>query len=148
MDEFERRAILEEAWANVADLEQRRAALADAPQQDPLSEDALQRWRDQRPPPAPPRPRSEPSEAELMRQRSEQWEQWAQAIVKEHLDAERALMTEAIGEALATIRHQLREEIAKQIGELRGDFTLARAHDDGKVLDLPSPLLRRRNDTA
>ena len=42
----------------------------------------------------------------------------------------------------------MREHIAAEIGKLRAELTIAKAHESGKLVDLPNPLVRKRNDGA
>jgi hypothetical protein len=55
---------------------------------------------------------------------------------------------EVIGIVLAEERERMREEITEAVGELRAELTIARAHEAGRVIDMPSPLLRKRGGTA
>jgi hypothetical protein len=52
-------------------------------------------------------------------------------------------MIQSMGQALGEIRAQLRDEIRAAVGELRAELAIARAHDSGKVVDLPNPLGKR-----
>jgi hypothetical protein len=141
MDAAERKRIIGESWETLEGLERRAAEAAREPPRDPEAEDALARWTRRRPPPAPPRRPPEPSADELAQLRTEQWDSW----VRSYLNDERALMTEAIGEALATIRQQLRRELAAEVEKLRAELNVVRSISEGDVVDLP-PLLRRRHD--
>jgi hypothetical protein len=69
--------------------------------------------------------------------------------MRAHLEAERAFVIEVVGEALGKIRKQLRKEISAEVGQLRAEISIAkRAHGDSQVIDLPSPLIRKRRDAA
>jgi hypothetical protein len=50
---------------------------------------------------------------------------------------------EAVGKALGEVRKQLREEIAAEVGQLRADLTVEKAHG-GEIIDLPALPLRDR----
>lgn len=150
MTDEERAEVINRAYETLdrlEGLENRAAEAAERTNRDALSECPLEKWERLRPPP-PPRLSSQSSTVELAQQRAQEWDDWARAIVKQELETERAVLIEGAGQALGEIRQQLRDEIAKQIDQVRADFTLARAHDDGKVLDLPAPPLRKRYDPS
>jgi hypothetical protein len=85
--------------------------------------------------------------AELNAQRSAQWEQWATAIIARELAAHDRTLTEVLGQVVAEIRQQLRDEIQTAVGELRAEINVQRAAESGKLLDMPNPL-RRKSDAA
>jgi hypothetical protein len=80
---------------------------------------------------------------ELLRQREREWDEW----VRSYLEEERALLSEAIGQALAEIRAQLRDELAVEVKTLRAELNVVRARTSGEVVDLP-PIIRRRADAG
>jgi hypothetical protein len=73
------------------------------------------------------------------------WDAWATRIVARELEAERALMIDAIGCALAEERALMREEIAAAVGELRAELQVQRAAEKD-VIELPA--WRRRTGAA
>ena len=79
------------------------------------------------------------AEAEHVRQQQEAAEQMA---------AFSELQQQILGELVAEIRKQLRDEIQTAVGELRAEFNVMRSVDRGDVIDLPALPLRRRNDAA
>jgi hypothetical protein len=89
------------------------------------------------------------SAAELEQLRSRQWDAWVQAHIARALAQHDKVRLAAMGAALGMMRKQLREEIAAEVGQLRAEVTLQRAHagagDNGEVI-LPWP--RRRSDAA
>ena len=54
-----------------------------------------------------------------------------------------AARMEATGKALGAIRAQMREEMAAEIGSLRADLAVEKAHRSGDVIDLPAVLPMR-----
>jgi hypothetical protein len=80
---------------------------------------------------------------ELRQQRAWEWDAWARSYIEE----ERALMTEAIGQALSEIRQQVRNELAAEVAKLRAELNVVRSITEGDVVDLP-PLLRKRHDAT
>ena len=55
----------------------------------------------------------------------------------------------AVGRALAEERKRMRKEFKAAIAELREELNVQRAHESGKVVDLPAvPLLRKPNGHA
>ena len=57
---------------------------------------------------------------------------------------------DGIGAALAEVRAELRKEFAERLAQVRAaEFSTMKAHDRlGQVVDMPSPLLRKRRDAA
>jgi hypothetical protein len=53
--------------------------------------------------------------------------------------------TEAIGEALGTIREQLRDETREAVGQLRAEFNVQRASEKAEVIDLPRMQWKRHS---
>ena len=76
------------------------------------------------------------------------WNRWCDARIAAALAEQDRIHIKATGQALAQFRKQLRDEIAEQIGLLRAELTIAKAHDAGRVIDLPALPLRRRGDAA
>jgi hypothetical protein len=75
----------------------------------------------------------EEREAAMARSKAESdadWNAWAQG----HIERERAFMTDVVGEALAEVRKELRDEFAEQIRELRAELTKQRSGDAGGVI--------------
>jgi hypothetical protein len=77
-----------------------------------------------------------------------EWERW----LRGHIEAERAYMIEVVGQAIGQIRAELRaefrHEIALAVSEIRHAIATAKARDDGSLVDLPNPLVRKRTDAA
>ena len=63
------------------------------------------------------------------------WDRWCDARIAAAL-AERD-----------RIHIELRAEFVEQLG-LRAELTIQRAHESGRVLDMPNALVRRRRDVA
>jgi hypothetical protein len=86
---------------------------------------------------------------ELNAQRTRDWERWADArIAAAQAEHDRALV-KTLGQVVSELRFQLRKEFAEQIGQLRTEVVKARGVDDGGVVELPSPLIRKiRNPDA
>jgi hypothetical protein len=111
-----------------------------------LSTEPLDRWR----------AKAEEREAQRKRekkmtdaQQAKQWEQWCDARITRALAEHTRGSEQAIGEALGTIREQLREEIKNAVGELRAELTVAKAHErGGPVIDLPALSFQRRGNAA
>ena len=76
------------------------------------------------------------------------WDRWCDARIAAVLAEHDRVTIEATGMALGKIRKQLRDEFAEQLGQLRTEISIAKAHEDGQIVDLPSPLVRRRSDAA
>ena len=76
------------------------------------------------------------------------WNRWCDARIAAAMAERDRIHIEATGQALATIRRQLRDEFAEQLGQLRAELTVQRAHESGQVLDLPRLPWRRRSDAA
>jgi hypothetical protein len=53
--------------------------------------------------------------------------------------------TDVLGEVLSHERQLMRDYVDEQLGLLRAEFTIAKAHDAGRVLDLPRLPLRKRS---
>jgi hypothetical protein len=148
-EQARRRSIIEDARATVERL-QRESASWDVRSQLPPVEDKLTRWRrealereaEQR------RARMQTTD-ELNAQRSRDWERWADARIAAALAEHDRVTIEGTGQALAEIRSQLREEMQAAIDELRTELAVQRAHDAGRIIDLPMlPLRPRRTDAA
>jgi hypothetical protein len=97
----------------------------------------------QRPEPAPepgPQPR-QPSVAEIEMLRSQDWTRFVDGRINAAFEA-RAwrddARQDAIGGALSEIRKQLRAEFQEQLGQLRADLVIEKAH--GSKLDSVSPI--------
>jgi hypothetical protein len=58
------------------------------------------------------------------------WNAWAQGLITSEIEQHRQFMTAVIGEALSTIRHELRTEFRDEIAKLRAEL-------GGKVTPLP-----------
>jgi hypothetical protein len=56
--------------------------------------------------------------------------------------------TKTIGTALGMLRARLRDEFAEQLGQLRAELDVQRAHDAGQVVDVPAIPLQRRSNAA
>ena len=76
------------------------------------------------------------------------WDRWCDARIAAALAERDRIHIETTGIALAKIRKQLRAEFVEQLGQLRAELTIQRAHESGRVLDMPNPLVRRRRDVA
>ena len=46
------------------------------------------------------------------------------------------------------VRRDLRAKFAEQLGQLRAELNVAKAHDPGQVINLPALPLRRKSDAA
>jgi hypothetical protein len=49
---------------------------------------------------------------------------------------------------IAEERKRMRNYVAEQLKQLRAEFSIAKAHDDGQVIDMPSPLIRKVRNAA
>jgi hypothetical protein len=76
------------------------------------------------------------------------WDQWATAIVARELEAERKLMIDVVGAALALERERMRDEFAEQLGLLRAELAVQRAAEKADVISLPALPLRKRSHAA
>jgi hypothetical protein len=76
------------------------------------------------------------------------WNKWCDARIAAALAEHDRVTMEATGQALGMVRKQLRDEFAERLGQLRAEISIAKAHEDGQVVDLPSPLVRKRRDAA
>jgi ABC-type Zn2+ transport system substrate-binding protein/surface adhesin len=148
--EEDKRRILEEARATLADM-------ADLPtieelaerELEPSAEDPVARWRREHEERDAERAAYRQREADDNNaRRTRDWEQWADArIAKAIAEHDRNLnLNQVLGETVSKIRHEFRHAIAEAIGELRRELARAKAHDDGSLVDLPSPLIRKVRD--
>ena len=110
-----------------------------------LSSEPIKRWRREAEEAEQRRAAAEvQTSAEINAQRTRDWERWLAG----HLEIERAAMIEGVGEALGQVRAQLRDEIQEAVGQLRAEISIQRAHESGKVTDLPNPLVRKSDAAA
>ena len=87
--------------------------------------------------------------SETNEQRTRDWERWADARIDAAIDATLDELTKAIGQVVGEERKYFHAYIDEQIGLLRAELTVQRAHESGKVLDLPAvPLIRKPNGHA
>jgi hypothetical protein len=79
-----------------------------------------------------------------------EWNVWVTAIITRELAAHDRNLTKVLGQVVAKIRKQLRDEIQTAVGELRAELNMQREHAAkfGEVIDLPSPLIRKVKDSA
>lgn len=144
MTDDERAVILAEARANVERLADLRVEHRDH------DDDAVTQWARRMPKSEPPKRQRGPSAAELEQLRARQWTAFVDTRIAHFFAQHDKVRLEAMGTALGMMRKQLREEIAAEVGQLRAEVTLQRAHagarDSGEVIDLPWP--RRRSDAA
>jgi hypothetical protein len=111
------------------------------------------------------RERRHAEEKRIMTERKAQhdanWNRWIDRKIAHALDSFsfNGLQTEVLGAVIAEIRHQLRAEFAEQLAEygrrgdecvtqLRQEIAAAKAHESGKILDLPSGSWWRKSDAA
>ena len=85
---------------------------------------------------------------EINAQRSAQWDAFVRGHIEAALTEHDKICQEAIGMALAHERKLMRDHVAEQLGQLRADLTIAKAHERGKVTDLPNPLTVRKRNAA
>ena len=76
------------------------------------------------------------------------WDQWATAIIARELEAERKLMIDVVGSALALERERMRDEFAEQLGLLRAELAVQGAAEKADVIPLPALPLRKRSHAA
>ena len=92
------------------------------------------------------------AEAEATKRGQEQWTAARKAEERRDVREARVELTDewidGIGAALAEVRAELRKEFAERLAQVRAEFSTMKAHDDGQVVDMPSPLLRKRRDAA
>lgn len=74
------------------------------------------------------------------------WNQWAIGLIRRELAEHDDSVAEAVAKFTVDEIDKVRAELLAAIGELRAEFAVARAHDDGSVIDLP--MLPRRHDAA
>ncbi len=65
-----------------------------------------------------------------------QWDDWVRAHIANALAEHRELLTEAMGEALSTIRKQLRDEFAAEIAALRLHLTVQTSIARGEIAQI------------
>ena len=87
------------------------------------------------------RERREQEERRILREQQRAAERAARSVSTEE-------WTDAIGEALAEERLQMRDHVAEQIGLLRAELTVQRAAERGQFIDLPALPIRRRSSDA
>jgi hypothetical protein len=80
-------------------------------------------------------------EARIIRQRQQAAERVARIEMTEE-------WTDVLGQVVAEVRHQLREEIQTAVAELRAELAVQREAERGQILDLPALPSRRRRDAA
>jgi hypothetical protein len=158
-----RRSIIEDARATVERL-QRQSASWDVRSQLPPIEDKLTRWRRE----AEAQERAFARERAADKQREQpllsektqsdaSWNEWcARKIDDALMEFTENVLVETVTEIqketrakIEAVIGELRDEFAEQIGQLRAEITIAKAHDTGgTVIDLPALPLRRRSDAA
>jgi hypothetical protein len=67
----------------------------------------------------------------------QRWDAWADDRIEKLFDE---TLSPAIGQALAEIRKQLRDEFSAEIGRLRGEVEILRAVVSGEVKQLRGPV--------
>jgi hypothetical protein len=80
---------------------------------------------------------------------SADWNSWVEQKINEVGFNERQtdIIVRTIGGVISELRKQLRDETKAAVDALRAELTNAKAHESGKILDLPNPL-RRKSDAA
>jgi hypothetical protein len=140
MDEDEKRRVLAEARANVADIDQHRAEFERRRAERDLvaEEDPIERWARGMPQPEAEKPRK-PPDALVARMAAE---------LRNELGEMRRFICNVIAETIAMERDDLLAEIEKQVGELRAEMNVLRSVDHDKVVDLPDAFRHRRGGAA
>jgi hypothetical protein len=106
-------------------------------------------WRRPEPPPAPAPQPPQPSVAEVEALRAADWTKFVDGRIEAALAQyhEAASMRPITREVIRGLVAELRKEIAAEVGSLRADVEIAKAHaehrESGDVIDLP-PVLPRR----
>ena len=99
-----------------------------------------------------PEPVRQPTVREVELMRAADWTAFVVSRIDAAFEARAwrdAAMTEAVGKALGEIRKQLRSEFEEQLGQLRADVTIQRAHErheqdhGGEIIDMLEPRKRR-----
>jgi hypothetical protein len=80
---------------------------------------------------------------ELNAARTRDWEKWADARIDRALAAHDRNLNKVLGEVVAELRKETRQEIKTAVAELRAEVVKQRGIDDGEVIDLPSPVIRK-----
>jgi hypothetical protein len=81
-------------------------------------------------------------------EQAKQWAEWADARIARALAEHDRLMNDVLGQVIAEERKSMRDYVAEQIGKLRAELNVAKAHESGKILDLPALSGWRRYDAA
>jgi hypothetical protein len=142
-----RRAEIDKGWATVArtsDVQVERRSDDD----DPLVKWKRGMERSQAKPSPSPSQRSALTDAELQALIDSRIALSLAEYDKAH-QLRRDALRDAVAEFVAGVRKQLRAEIAAEVGLLRADVEIAKAHDSNaaEVIDLP-PFIRKRSDAA
>ena len=110
---------------------------------DPFAVDPLERWREQQrsertvPPPR----ERQPTIAEIEQLRAADWNAW----LRGHLDQERSYWESVIAEVIARERRDADAKVAKLETRI-AVLEAKQEHGIGEIIDLPSPISRRRRD--
>jgi hypothetical protein len=77
------------------------------------------------------------------------WTEWVQAHIRNAFAEHNEQLTEAMGEVISEIRHELRKEFTEQVGALRTELTISSAIAKGEIAQLKAEVpSKRRNDAA
>jgi hypothetical protein len=140
MDENARR-IFDEAYATLD-----RVANVAVEERD-FDDDPLISWHRNMPQPEPERRERRASHEKLTDAEAQRWQNYIDGKIAA-ANAERdKIWRDVLGAVVSEVRRQLRSEISAEVGSLRADVTIAKAHagDRADVVRLPKFLERRRN---
>jgi hypothetical protein len=82
----------------------------------------------------------QPSVAEIEMQRSQDWTRFVDSRIERAIAARDEFWRDVLAGLVSEVRKQLRAEIVEQVGSLRADIEIAKAHAgdrDAEVIDLP-----------
>jgi hypothetical protein len=100
-------------------------------------EDPVSRWRREAEEELAMREAAQPlSTAQLNAQNTREWERWADTRIAAALAKHDRVRNDVVGQALAIIRRELREELQNTVAELREELLaeISKAYDGGSVI--------------
>jgi hypothetical protein len=79
---------------------------------------------------------------------SDKWNKWAAEVCDHRIAAALAEYREFYRDVIARVIAQERRDTERAIKKLRDELVTKRWHDDGTVIDIPNPLMRKRGNAA
>jgi hypothetical protein len=140
MDAEARKAAFAEAKARSLDALARTADVKVEPR-----DHGVEYWQRPEPAPAPVPQPNQPTVAEIEMLRSQDWARFVDGRLSAALAAHDELWRDVIGAVIAEERKKMRAEISAEVGQLRADVTVQKAHAGGDVVELPPFIERRRH---